>query len=155
MIRSESIHLLNIQLVQRIATIEIGDQENTDYLIWTLNDNGDFSNKSAWSAIRNVAHRNYFNSKVWFSDIPFKISFLAWRLVLGKLPMDDVISRFGNQLVYKCSCCSVPQGENIHRVFVESQIAISIWKHFGAPLGIRHQLMHIRGVLNNWWIVEP
>lgn len=94
--------LLPNHLVKHIETIDVGRQNLQDKVYWDLIDNEKYNNKSAWKYIRACKPNNPFFYKVWHSSILFKISFLTWRLWLGKLPFDEVITRFGKQIISRC-----------------------------------------------------
>lgn len=143
--------LLPDHLVQQIQIIPIGNQNKEDQSFWALSDNGKYTNKSAWNLVRKSSPKVQFIDKVWNSTIPFKMSFLVWRLWHSKLPFDDVIIKYGKQIVSRCNCCSNPNTNNINHVFVEGQAASYIWKLFGNALGIQHQSYPIRYIINKWW----
>lgn len=91
--------MLSDDLVKYIITVEIGIQFISDYAIWTPNDDGVFFNKTTWNSIR--ASSQIMGSIARFGILIFllKSPFLSLRLILGKLPFNDVIIRFGNHIV--------------------------------------------------------
>lgn len=143
------------QFIHPIKDIDIGQSDQDDYATWNSSHDGQFSNVTAWENIRVSRKNNILLSKVWHSSIPFKMSFLLWRLLLCKLPFDEVLARFGNQTVSRCACCTRPNSDDLHHVFIESEIANYLWKCFGGPLGIRHLNWPIKRILMEWWDTKP
>ncbi|XP_060211762.1 uncharacterized protein LOC132639326 [Lycium barbarum] len=118
-----------------------------DYAIWKNSEDGKYTNKSAWNIVRNHRTKNFNVSHIWHSSVPFKFSFICWRLYFGKLPFNDVKAKFGNQDDIECLCCSTLHIGTIQHVFVQGESAINLWEKIGAPLGIKHQNISIRRVL--------
>ncbi|XP_059315721.1 uncharacterized protein LOC132066424 [Lycium ferocissimum] len=118
-----------------------------DYAIWKNSEDGQYTNKSAWNIVRNHITKNFNLSHIWHSSVPFKFSFICWRLYFGKLPFNDVKAKFGNQDDIECLCCSTPHIGTIQHVFVQGESAVNLWEKIGAPLGIKHQNISIRRVL--------
>lgn len=142
---------LSEHMVQHIITIGIGNKNKKDQVFWDLNTDGKYSNKSSWEMLRTKRPLNQFLAKMWSSNIPFKISFLTWRLWQGKLPFDDFFARFRANTDTNCNCCLVPVVENMFHIFVTGEVAQLIWKHFGRPLGIRAHRGTIRHLIDIWW----
>ncbi|KAH0745955.1 hypothetical protein KY285_007612 [Solanum tuberosum] len=60
--------------------------------IWIPNTNGNFTIKSSWSNYRQRSNSNNFIKNIWHKDIPFKISFLNWRVIRDKLSTNERVS---------------------------------------------------------------
>ena len=54
---------------------------------WTKSSTGNFSVKSVWELLRQKADMNEDPNLLWIKGLPFKISFLAWRIWNGKVPV--------------------------------------------------------------------
>lgn len=89
--------ILPRQIILYIIDTEIGDPNLIDDAIWNCSEDGQYSNKSAWHITRQSKNKDPFMSKIWHKTIPFKISFLSWRLCRGKLPFNEKLSKFGRQ----------------------------------------------------------
>ncbi|XP_059302083.1 uncharacterized protein LOC132054015 [Lycium ferocissimum] len=87
--------------------------------------------------------------------IPFKFSFICWRLFFGKLPFNEIRAKYGNQDDIGCLCCNTSQVETIQHVFVEGDAAKNLWNKIGASLGIKHQLVLVIVVMQKWWNSKP
>ncbi|XP_060182556.1 uncharacterized protein LOC132612272 [Lycium barbarum] len=142
-------------LAEQILSVDIGDQNSKDYAIWTPNSNGIFSTASAWSLARQRKEKSPLLKKIWNNYIPFKMSFLMWKLLKNKLPFDDILYKFKQNLASKCFCCRTPRSETIQHSFMDGDIVVSIWKYFGSPLGISWEDTQIRNFLKKWWSLKP
>ncbi|XP_019167180.1 PREDICTED: uncharacterized protein LOC109162927 [Ipomoea nil] len=89
-----------------------------DIPLWTAALDGMFSFSSAKAYLRPILPivLDPLLAKCWRKHLPFKVSFLAWRVLRGRVPTDDALSRFGHVLVSKCRCCSSPASETITHV---------------------------------------
>lgn len=90
-------------------------------------------------------------SKVWHNSIPFKTSFITWRLFKRKLPFNDTAGRFGTNITSRCSWCNFAQVKTMEHAFMNSDAAIYIWNEIGNPLGIKHESGTIIGTFKRWW----
>ncbi|XP_060170728.1 uncharacterized protein LOC132601671 [Lycium barbarum] len=79
------------------------------------------------------------------------MSFFVWRLWQAKLPLDDTLKKWGFQFASRCSCCQTPQEETIAHVFLRSEVAQQIWKHFSGPAGIKIERLQLSQVITAWW----
>lgn len=59
------------------------------------------------------------------------MSFILWRAVKGKLPVDETIGKFRKNMVSKCLCCRNPKNETISQIFLTSDIAFLTWNFLG------------------------
>ncbi|XP_031095329.1 uncharacterized protein LOC115999629 [Ipomoea triloba] len=93
----------------------------------------------------------HWSRRVWAKHVPWKISFLAWRVFKRKVPMDDVLVRFGYSLVSKCNCCIAPALCTLQHVFCAGEVATEVWGYFAATLGIKIQIRSLAQVCYSWW----
>jgi len=93
-------------------------------------------------------------NKIWHGKIPFKMSFLTWRLVQNKLPFYDTVGRFVDNIDSNCVCCKNMKTETINHVFLDSNVASYLWKNFGGPLGIDTRVLSTINLLKTWWNVQ-
>lgn len=70
---------------------------------------------------------------IWSKDIPPSKSILVWRMMLDKLPTDEVLASRGCHLPSICSLCYV-QEESIFHLFFQCQYAVHIWSWFASCL---------------------
>ncbi|XP_060202679.1 uncharacterized protein LOC132631096 [Lycium barbarum] len=140
-----------LQVAQDIAQVDISDLEEPNFPVWQPTEDGSFSNKSAWHLIRTRGPKNSFYKNLWHNRIPFKVSFLNWRIFKKKVPFDDTISRFGTNRRSMCICCRISTYETIQHFFAESEAGQQLWNFFGNPLGIQHTIQPIVGNFKRWW----
>ena len=88
--------------------------------------------------VRQARNSSWMFSRIWLPQLPTKVSFFMLRLLMRRLPLDDILGKFGFQLPSKCFCCSMTAatGESIEHIFSTGQLAVEIWGVFGAPCGI-------------------
>lgn len=101
-------NVLPAWLVHHISTIKIGSNTRSDIPFWNTTSDGLFTNKSAWESIRQSNQTDMLINRVWHNNIPFKLSFLCWRLIKTKLPFNDVICRYTDRRQLECLCCDSP-----------------------------------------------
>lgn len=77
-------------------------------------------------------------AKIWHNNIHLKVSFLSRRLLKEKLPFDDVIRKFGKQIISKCTCYTDSQNESIQHAFMECEKGRHIRNKFGSTLGVKN-----------------
>ena len=76
-------------------------------------------------------------------------------LLLGKLPLPDVLRRVGVQLVSKCLCCQEGAIESLEHVFAEGQVAKDVWRYFGRIYRVTQLGSSLRAWLTAWWLFSP
>ncbi|XP_060182063.1 uncharacterized protein LOC132611694 [Lycium barbarum] len=143
------------QVALHVSTIPLGHNDDEDYAIWLNFGNGHFTNKSAWQVVRAQRSQNTSLAKVWHNSIPFKFSFMCWRIYFGKLPFREAMIWLSNRDDIDCPCHPTPQNESIQHVFIEGVATNQLWNTMGDPLGISHNHIPIRVVLQKWWSVKP
>lgn len=122
-----------------------------DKPIWIPTTSGKFTVNSTWKIMRHRASDNPEFSKIWTKGLPFKISVFLWKLWKGKIPTDDQwrINRY--LVVSKCWCCLPPHEESIQYLFLKSDTADKVWKHFLQAAGNIVQLVQVHQVIRAWW----
>ena len=78
---------------------------------------GQFSLSYAFHEVRQARNASWFFARIWPPQIPLKVSFFMLRLLIGRLPLDDMLCKLGIHLPSKCFCCSLASGESIEYVF--------------------------------------
>ncbi|XP_042509216.1 uncharacterized protein LOC122084859 [Macadamia integrifolia] len=78
-----------------------------DQYFWSGSTIGAFSTSSAWNEIRQRNLKVPWFSLVWNKMLQPRQSVFGWRLMHGKMPMDDIISQKGIPLVSKCYLCGL------------------------------------------------
>ncbi|XP_070055169.1 uncharacterized protein [Nicotiana tomentosiformis] len=137
--------VLPVTMVNHILTVPIGKHEHEDYPIWAKTEDGKFSTKTVYQKESNHSSHDILFQNIWHNKIPFKISFLAWRVLHRKLPIDELMYKFGNYVVSRCHCCNAPKCETLQLVFIDSDLVVKLWNNFGGPLGMGGIVRDCRG----------
>nr|XP_027064415.1 uncharacterized protein LOC113690621 [Coffea arabica] len=84
--------------------------------------------------------------------IPLRVSLFMLRLLMRRLPLDDVLGELGFQLASKCFCCTFVTGETLEHVFSAGQLALEVWAYFQNICGIGSSHDSLRAHLFDWWM---
>ncbi|XP_019166699.1 PREDICTED: uncharacterized protein LOC109162453 [Ipomoea nil] len=126
-----------------------------DVATWKPDTKGQFSFAAAKAFERKQlgekACHKHWSRKIWANHVPWKMAFLSWRVFKRKIPMDDVLIRFGFNVVSRCSCCSSPTLSSLQHVFCRGEIAREVWGYFAKSLGINLQIRYLEQVCYSWW----
>ncbi|GAA0153309.1 hypothetical protein LIER_44108 [Lithospermum erythrorhizon] len=77
------------------------------------------------------------------------MSFLVWRLIMGWLPVDEVLCKRGIPIASRCVCCA--QSKTLHHVFFSNPVASQIWSYFARLAGIKSEpLLTVQQALITW-----
>lgn len=117
-------------LISKILNTNFQFQQGIpDRPVWKPNASGHFTCSSAWDVVRQKKNKAMSDSFTWHKHIPFKISFLLWRALRGKLPTNERITTFGSEPV-DYSRCYRPGPDTIDHIFMSGNFAKHIWKIF-------------------------
>lgn len=94
----EHLHLPEY-LAEHILNIPIGNPSSPDSPIWMSSTDGHFSTSCAWKLTRQKQGIVPSLQNLWHKYLPFKMSFLVWRLFKNKLPFDEVLVKFGQNFI--------------------------------------------------------
>ncbi|XP_015075596.1 uncharacterized protein LOC107019726 [Solanum pennellii] len=141
-------------MIPKVLCADINFQEHKlDEAIWKLSDKGLFPCATAWEHIRLRKDKNIISKSIWHKFIPFKISFLVWRALRGKLPTNERIINFGMDAA-QCFCCYNPGEDTIEHIFIAGHFANNILSFFSAAAGLQQEHTTIRTLLQKWWNLE-
>ncbi|XP_019183220.1 PREDICTED: uncharacterized protein LOC109178127 [Ipomoea nil] len=123
-----------------------------DIPLWTVASDGMFSYSSAKAFLRPALPTapDPLLAKCWRKHLPFKVSFLAWRVFRGRLPTDDILARFGHAIVSRCRCCPAPVPESIDHIFYSGETARAAWRYVLASLGLYLRHRSLRTLIAGW-----
>lgn len=122
-----------------------------DMLFWMLTSSGVFSVSSAWDSICQWEQVCRLSAQTWTTPMPTQSKLLIWRLLKSILPADLVVKRQGFQLASQCVCCLKAREESLTHLFLESDLAVSLWTYFGAVFAVRNQPAHSLMARLSWW----
>ncbi|XP_060200320.1 uncharacterized protein LOC132628562 [Lycium barbarum] len=121
-------------------------QGNWDRPWWMLTSTGRYTVNSAWNMLRHRDHEDSDFKQLCIKGVPFKIYFLLWRVLKGRIPTDDVLMKMKIPIASKCYCCSIPQQETIQHLFLTGQFATDVWQVFKNAVGIHMNLTQMKQV---------
>nr|XP_027122188.1 uncharacterized protein LOC113739143 [Coffea arabica] len=113
---------------------------------------GAFTLASAYQEVRQGRTSSLVPSRIWQARILLKVSFFMLRLLMRRLPLDDVLGEIGFKLASKCFCCVDATGETLEHVFSTGQLALEVWSYFQSICGIASDSSSIRSHLFAWWM---
>ncbi|KAF4373441.1 hypothetical protein F8388_021076 [Cannabis sativa] len=125
--------LFGPELGNRISTIQIDRNGDSDILIWKDSDVGRFSVKGAYW----LDQKSRFGDSsklwkwIWYSKIHPRLSLMIWRAISGSLPTGDRIFAVENNL---CPLCHLVPETPVH-LFCRCSFAVALW--FSSPLPLR------------------
>ncbi|XP_059278078.1 uncharacterized protein LOC132032473 [Lycium ferocissimum] len=109
-----------------IERMQVVLSDKPDLPIWKITSSGKFNIESAWNFLRNSRHESNIVNALCHKAVPFKMSFMAWRVFHRKIPSNDIIISWFKLLASpNCTCCRVSQPENIDHIFFQSYVASS------------------------------
>ncbi|KAH0689167.1 hypothetical protein KY289_016525 [Solanum tuberosum] len=117
---------------------------------WTKSSTGKFSVKSAWEFLRQKADVNEDLKHLWIKGQPFKLSFLAWRIWNGKVPVAALMHYWNPSISQNCRCCSVPEEETIEHLFLKGEIATRIWDHYFRAADLLGPTLNLKQTMRRW-----
>ncbi|XP_027118448.1 uncharacterized protein [Coffea arabica] len=121
-----------------------------DAMTWVVSTSGRFSLFSTFQEIWGARDSSFMSKQCWHTQVPLKISFFMLRLFRGRLPLDDVLTKFQFHMPSKCFCCMDSQAETVKHLILEGELAMAVLKFFGSSCGIRYAGDHLLVVLANW-----
>lgn len=104
--------------------------------------------------MRNKKDKSEDMVKLWIKGIPFKISFLVWRIWFGKIPVASLLHRWNLDYSSGCRCCATAVEETIEHLFLKGEAATRIWNYFRYALGILDPMLNLKQSIRLWWNVE-
>jgi hypothetical protein len=118
-----------------------------DNLIGKVSANGDLSMKDAYDFKRKLFPIKSWAKSIWNKDIPPSKSLLAWRLMHGKFPTDDMFMARGCNIASMCSVCRSTSESSLH-LFFECNFAYSIWYWLATILNPTLQFQSLEDIWN-------
>ena len=101
----------------RATPIELGAK---NVRRWSLTSHGEFSVTSAWESIRTRLLKYEIWGLIWNEGMTPTISIFIWRLLYGRLSVDEKLQHRGIELASRCQCFQSPSFESFSHVFLSS-----------------------------------
>lgn len=115
---------LPTDVVETILYIEIPNNANSDIMVWHTTESGEFSLSLAFQKVHNCRPSSFVAGRFWQPHVPFKVSMFIMRLLIGRLPLDVILTRFNFHLPSKCFCCASSKVESIKHFFLFRRTSI-------------------------------
>ncbi|XP_071939975.1 uncharacterized protein [Coffea arabica] len=130
-------HLLPSEIVSSILHHPVPAGGSADEVIWMPTQSRKFTLASAFRDVWQARNTSVALSKVWHPRIPLKVSFFMLRLLMGRVPLPDMLRHLGFHLPSKCPCCPGASEESLEHVFSRDLITLDVWNYFGGWCGVR------------------
>ncbi|KAH0665329.1 hypothetical protein KY285_026535 [Solanum tuberosum] len=124
--------------------------EEEDKPWWMGNTSGEFTVKSVFDLLRSRKENEEWRGNMWCKQIPFKMSFLLWRIWRGRIATEENLKRMGITIASRCYCCDVFEEETTQHLFLTAPIAQKLWKQFTSCAGIQQQ-GNLKQMITEWW----
>lgn len=86
---------------------------------------------------------------LWIKELPFKFSFLAWRIWHGKAPVAVMMNTWIPNTSQLCNCCTSSEAESIEHLFLRGEVANTVWNYFGRGTGITVSFAQLKQTVKN------
>ncbi|XP_027102321.1 uncharacterized protein [Coffea arabica] len=139
-------------MVQQVLAVVGPDGAFPDRMILLASTSGQFSLSSTYREVREMKPLSFLFRQIWDASVPLKVSFFMLRLLSNRLPLDDVLVARGFQLPSKCSCCLVSNTESLRHLFLEGELATTVWQFFGSVGRLALNVNHVWVWLIGWWL---
>ncbi|MQL99122.1 hypothetical protein Taro_031838 [Colocasia esculenta] len=131
--------------------LELSSEE--DKCIWAASNNGTFSTKSVYNLIRPKGVHRPALSNLWHNSFYRRASLFSWKILHRAVPVDARISKIGIPMVSCCSCCHLHASEDLDHLFINSDLAISLW-HWIYPLVSPKVTLHSHITARLWSFLQ-
>lgn len=118
-----------------------------DDLVWSCNDSGTLSLKEAYSMMIDSSMPFPWGKIIWNKVVPPSKSFLIWRIIHGKFPIDDMLRLRCCHMVSIISLCRCDYETSDH-LFLQCKFASKMLNWLGDFLSISVDTSYIISALN-------
>jgi hypothetical protein len=101
---------LRMQMAQTTLTTD------QDRARWNWTENGEFTVKSAYEAVKKVPHISNNLHRIWKTKVPPRFKVFAWIMIQNKILTIDNLKKKGMILVNKCVMCK-RENETVKHLF--------------------------------------
>ncbi|MCI11766.1 ribonuclease H protein, partial [Trifolium medium] len=113
-------------LVDEILIITLPLTSTADCFVWKHSKNGILTSREAYEHLNSSGPALTWASTIWQNFIPPSHSFVAWRLMLRKMPTDENLCARGCVIVSMCPLCKRDNDSSEH-LFFQCSFAMAIW----------------------------
>lgn len=145
--------LFNKEVCEQVKKVlgmgQISDKK--DHHWWMPNRKGTFTVKSAWEIIRQMKEVQQGIMFIWEKGMPFKVSFLIWRIWFQRIPIGEISIRFKIADAFDCVCCNNSTPETFDHLFVSCPDAKYLWETFSGAARIQGPFLRMKQTIYKWW----
>ncbi|KAK6792023.1 hypothetical protein RDI58_011104 [Solanum bulbocastanum] len=121
--------------------------EEGDKTWWMGSTSGELTIKSAFDMLR-CKREEEWRANMQGKQIPFKLSFLLWRIWKGRIATEENLKRMGVTIASRCYCCEEFEEETTQHLFLTAPIAQKLWKQFASGI---QQHGCLKQMITGWW----
>lgn len=104
---------------------------------------------SSWELCRVRKNHIEIILNIWEKGIPFKVSFLFWRIWFRRIPIGEVLIRRGITDSMEFYCCNAHVQESFMHLFILCTDSYYVWKFFIEATGLHFSVIQLRQVLED------
>jgi len=119
-----------------------------DRRVWIHAADGNLSAKLVFQFLHHSPAKLDWASIIWRPCIPPSHSFVFWRLMLSKLPMDENLQKRGYTLVSICGFC-YKHVESSSHLLLSCDFAVVVWRCLGLKLNRSLPLFSVQNLLDS------
>jgi ribonuclease HI len=113
-------------LVEEVRGVTLPLEPLEDCFVWKHSKDGFLSAKDAYLHLNKPGLVLHWAELIWQNFIPPSHSFVAWRLILNKLPTDENLRARGCTIVSACPLCLTDNDSSFH-LFLHCPFALALW----------------------------
>ncbi|XP_019432113.1 PREDICTED: uncharacterized protein LOC109339159 [Lupinus angustifolius] len=117
-----------------------------DKLVWKHAEDGMLSLKAAYSLVSKSSNNLIWCKQVWSQVIPPSNTFITWRIIHGKMPLDKNLQRRGCVLASRCSIFKQVI-EDTNHIFLNYNFSINLWNWLMWIFSIKLNLNFIKDLV--------
>ena len=114
------------RLRQIIPATQSPSNQQKDKLLWNLGSSGKFSVSSAYAQLRDKGQIVAWHKFIWFPKAVLRFAFIAWMVMLDRLPTNDRFFRLGVSNTSSCQLCG-SRWETIDHLFFSCSFSRQVW----------------------------
>lgn len=116
-----------LDIATQISSIILPSSQTDDVRIWPYNSSGTLLFKDAYEFFSTASTCTSWSKHLWKSFIPPRLSVLAWRVLLGKLPTMSWLYKLQFKVDPSCTICNYSL-ETVDHLFLDCHYATSLWR---------------------------
>lgn len=133
-----------------INEVRLGGTEEINRPWWIIASDGMFLVKITFELLRKKRGKVDWARRIWLKGLPYKISFILWRLFKRRVPTNNVLKLIGNPIASRYICCNMGVEETTYHLFLTTSIVQKLRRYFVTCAGIKADGRNILNTLGQW-----